>query len=402
MTASGPLIPSWGRLAPDLPGILGARLEETVDVVARTVSASIPAFADIEDPKFERDLHEAVRVAVGRFLELVGTDQPALPDHVRDAFVSLGAAEAREDRSPDILLGALRIAARLLLRNAVQALSDVRPVDTDELLDLSDAVTAYVDELATASTDGFAQQLREQAGEVDRRRRLLGELVLRGGASEEAVAAAAAAVGWRRIDALVAVVLPSEHAPGARFRYGAEAVLVDRDDDSVLLLRAGPRATRSQLVEVLRGRRAVVGPTLGWPGAPQGVRLAELTARLISDRHGDADATDPVFVDDHLTLLAVRGEPGALDVLAARRLAPFDDLADGARRRLLVTLESWLRHWGSRADVAAELFIHPQTVSYRVKALRELIGDDLDDAAARFELLLVLSDRFGPGSQPPS
>ena len=31
-------------------------------------------------------------------------------------------------------------------------------------------------------------------------------------------------------------------------------------------------------------------------------------------------------------------------------------------------------------------------MSYRLKRLRELLGDDLDDPTARFELLLVLAE----------
>lgn len=382
----------WAQLPAELAPALGARLERTVDEVARTVSGSIPAFARIEDPKFERDVHAAVRVAVERFVDLVGTDQPALPPPVRETFVALGAAEARDDRSPEVLLGALRIASRLLLRNAARALGAVRPVAPEELLDLSDAVTAYGDELAAASTDGYALQVREQASETDRRRRLLGELLLRGGAAESAATAAAAAIGWRGLGELVPVLLPTEHARDARFRYGADAVVIDREDDAVLLLRAGARSGRTQLGEALRDRGAVVGPTQPWARVPDGVRLAELTAELVE---GAAVPGAPVFADDHLALLALRGEPGALTVLSARRLAPFAGLAPGPRDRLLLTLRSWLRHWGSRSDVAAELFVHPQTVSYRVRRLRDLLGEDLDDPAARLELLLVLTDRFG-------
>jgi DNA-binding PucR family transcriptional regulator len=147
------------------------------------------------------------------------------------------------------------------------------------------------------------------------------------------------------------------------------------------------------LLEGFRGRGAVVGPTLGWRQVPEAVRLAELTAQLIAHRAGaDPTPADPVFADDHLTTLALRGEPGALAVLSARRLAPLAPLRSAARQRLLETLNSWLRHWGSRADVAAELYIHPQTVSYRLKRLRELLGDDLDDPTARFELLLALAN----------
>ena len=45
-------------------------------------------------------------VALERFLDLVGTDEPALPPRSREVFVGLGAAEAREDRGPEALLAA--------------------------------------------------------------------------------------------------------------------------------------------------------------------------------------------------------------------------------------------------------------------------------------------------------
>jgi hypothetical protein len=391
----------WARLPDELAPALRARLVVTVDTLARTVSGSVPAFARIDDPKFERDVHDAVQAAVGRFVDLVGADQPALPPHVRETFVALGAAEARDDRNPEILLAALRISSRLLLRAASQALAEVRPVDTDEVLDLSDAVTAFVDELAAASTDGFAQQLREQAGERDRRRRLLAELLLRGNAPESAVLSASAGIGWSRLEAVAPVLLPVGQARDARFRYGGDGVVLEREHDAVLLLRAGPRAERRQLVEGLRGRGAVVGPVLGWTRVPEGVRLAELTLTLVREGPASPDgAADPVFADDHLATLAVRGEPGALTVLSERRLAPFAGLPGPTRTRLLQTLHSWLLHWGSRAEVASELYIHPQTVSCRIRRLRELLGDDLDDATARFELLLALADPASGSTRP--
>jgi hypothetical protein len=363
------------------------QLETTVREVANAVTGAIPAFAQIQDSKFERDVHLAVTVALERFLDLIGTEEPALPPRSREVFVALGAAEAREDRGPEALLAALRIASRLMLRKACEALAEVRPVGTAEVVDLSEAIYAYVDELAAASTDGFTLQMREQAGEGDRRRRHLAELLLRGSAPSPVVLAAAAAIGWRTLDAVTAVLLPLDQARDARFRYGADGVVVERGRDAVLLLRAGPRATRAQLADALDGRGAVVSPTLGWAQAPEGVRLAELASELVGPR------ADPVFADDHLAALALRGEPGALAVLSTRRLAPLADVRATQRDRLLETLRSWLLHWGSRADVSAELFVHPQTVSYRLKHLRELFGDELDDPVVRFELLLVLAFR---------
>ncbi len=186
---------------------------------------------------------------------------------------------------------------------------------------------------------------------------------------------------------MVPVLLPPDQARDARFRFAADGVVAERAHDAVLLLRAGPRTERAALAEALDGREAVVGPALSWTEVPEAVRLAERAAELL----GSAPA--PMFVEDHFAALALRGEPGALAALSTRRLAALDGLRPAQREQLLVTLESWLRHWGSRTAVAAELYVHPQTVSYRVNRLRDLLGPDLDDPAARFELLLVLSQR---------
>ena len=53
----------------------------------------------------------------------------------------------------------------------------------------------------------------------------------------------------------------------------------------------------------------------------------------------------------------------------------------------------WLRAEGHRPTVARELGVHPQTVRYRTVQLRELLGDQLDDPDARFELELALRAR---------
>lgn len=366
-----------------------SRLPATVEAIA---AGAATAFTGEGGAKFERDVRTAVQVALDRFLDLAGTAEPALSPRIREVFVALGAAEARENRGPEVLLGALRTAARLMLRTASESLAALRPVTVEELIDLADASSAYVDELAAACTDGLARQLREQAGEGDRRRRQVADLLLRGGASPDLVRETAAGIGWPSLDLVVPVLLPLDQARDARFRFGAEGVVAERGRDAVLLLRAGPRAERAALTEALRGREAVVGPALGWAETPEAVRLAERTAELMKP------GGEPIFAEDHFAALALRGETGALAVLSARRLAPLAGLRAGQREQLLVTLESWLRHWGSRTAVAAELFVHPQTVSYRLNRLRDLLGDDLEDPAARFELLLVLAYRARPAT----
>jgi hypothetical protein len=375
----------WLNLPGDFAIAMRPRLPDAEQAISAAVGENTGTAAAGE--KFQRDVRTAVKVALDRFVDLAGTDEPALPPRIREVFVGLGAAEARENRGPETVLASLRIAARLLLREATLALSEQRPVSVAEVIDLADATSAFIDELATACTDGLARQLREQAGEGDRRRRQVADLLLAGGSPPEVVREAAAGIGWPAVDGIVPVLLPPDQARDARFRFGADGVVAERGRDAVLLLRAGSRADRAVLAEALHGRDAVVGPALSWTEVPQAVRLAERTAELITV------GPEPVFVDDHFAALALRGEPGALAVLTARRLAPLAGLRDSQREAFLVTLSSWLRHWGSRTAVAAELFVHPQTVSYRLNRMRELLGDDLDDPRTRFELQLVLAYR---------
>ena len=77
----------------------------------------------------------------------------------------------------------------------------------------------------------------------------------------------------------------------------------------------------------------------------------------------------------------------------ASRLAPLDHLPDGPRARLTETLAAWLDRPGQVQAVAAALDVHPQTVRYRVRQLRDLFGTRLEDPEARFELALALRAR---------
>ena len=65
--------------------------------------------------------------------------------------------------------------------------------------------------------------------------------------------------------------------------------------------------------------------------------------------------------------------------------------------KLAETLRAWLVHQGRRDDVAASLFVHPQTVRYRMGQVRELFGESLEDPATVVALTLALSSNPGAG-----
>ena len=146
---------------------------------------------------------------------------------------------------------------------------------------------------------------------------------------------------------------------------------------------------RSRLSEALRGA--------GRRGRPPGARWNTCRPACRSPRSPRrCSATgvlddDPVFADEHLDAIIVHRDARLLAAFRAQVLAPLADLPPAVAERLTETLTAWLRHFGDRQAIAAELHIHPQTVRYRMTQLHELFGPVLDDPAGRARLMLALA-----------
>jgi hypothetical protein len=363
-------------------------LPDVVEEVIAAVAVAVPAYARPLEGRFGEGVREGVEVALARFLELPGTREPALLPESRRVYASLGRGEVRQGRTLDGLLAAYRAGARVTLRRMSQG-ALAAGLDTDTLVALGESVLAYIEELSAASAEGFAFEQSERAGEMNRRRVDLLELLLHGQADDVAAQSAAAAAGWVLPPSLVAVTMPLDEASGVRFRLGSRALTMARVTDAVALVPA-PRSLRDrdELARALQGRSAVVGPARDWRRVPDSLRLATMAATAMPHAHGPDDP--PLWVEEHLADLVIGAESQALDDLAELRLAPLAGLKSASREKLAETLYAWLRHWGQRAPMAKELNIHAQTVGYRLTQLRELFGDALDDPQARFELELVL------------
>ncbi len=132
---------------------------------------------------------------------------------------------------------------------------------------------------------------------------------------------------------------------------------------------------------------ASLGPTVGVAQARASMRWACLARELASS---DAEL---VVAEERLADLALRAAPELVEALAVRALAPLEQESERSRERLEDTLHAWLRHHGSQQAVAAELGVHPQTVRYRLRRLRELFGAKLEDADERFALQAALRAR---------
>ena len=140
----------------------------------------------------------------------------------------------------------------------------------------------------------------------------------------------------------------------------------------------------------------MLGPSV----APEDARASAERARAVRSlaAAGTVPAGGVIAAEEHLGAVVAHGDPEALRDLAARRLEPLAAETPASRARLAETLRTWLDHQGEVAPVAAELHVHPQTVRYRVKRLRERFGPALDDPEARFELALALRSPVSPAT----
>ncbi|WP_427173179.1 PucR family transcriptional regulator [Arthrobacter sp. 92] len=380
--------PPWFALPREVSELLRPRMPGIVEAIIDAVPQLVPAYARPIEGRFGRGLRRGVAAALDRFLQLPGTRLPALSEESRQLVAGLGSGEFRQGRSMDALLSAYRMGARVTFRE-MSKISVEHDLGLSVVVDLGESILAYIDELSAVSAEAYAFEQSERAGAVDRRRTELLELLVMGHADEAALRQAASIADWSIPARLVVVTLPLDRAGGLRLQLGPGTLVVERETDAVALVPARKSsAGRAELEKALKGRSASVGPAGGWEKVPESLRLAVLAASVLPPREGPDDP--PIWADEHLAQIILGSEPSAVAELAERRLAPLEQLRPAQRERLAETLLSWLRHWGQRAPVAAELGIHPQTVGYRAAQLRELFGDDLEDPRARFELELAL------------
>jgi hypothetical protein len=295
----------------------------------------------------------------------------------------------------DALLAAYRVGARVAWRE-LAGLAAGAGVDAATMAQFAELVFAYIDELSAASVAGHTDELSTSGRVLERYRERLGQHLL-AGAAQDVLDAAAERAGWASPTTLTAVLVPSAQVRGVLASLGPDTLVVGEDLPDVgggdhpltlLLVPDVDGTARRHLLRVLADRQAVVGPPRPWPLARSSYDRAARTAAMVASV---ANHVGPVDSEDHLAELIVGADPGALEDLRTRALAPLRDLRPATRERLEETLRSWLLHQGRRDAVAAELHVHAQTVRYRMGQIRELYGDQLDDPATVLDLLLALS-----------
>jgi hypothetical protein len=357
------------------------------EVAGRTVSAithDVPSYSDALSGPMGETIRNAVELALGGFISLAarsggGTVQTPTAPAVDGAY-QLGRGEARSGRSVDALLSAYRIGARVAWRE-MSAAAVRNDVDADTLARFAELVFAYIDELSASSVAGHNDELAT-TGRV--RHRLLERLAahLLDGSTPEAVETAAERADWSPPGTLTAVIVPESQVRSVFNAIIGETLTSTEDIEGMVLLLVpnvhGRR--RTTLLKALAGLDAFAGPARPWLD----VRSSYDRARRVRALGLGPDS------EEHLAELVLTADESALADLRARALAPLGDLSPNSAEKLTETLRSWLLHHGRRDAVAAELFVHAQTVRYRMGQLRELFGERLEDPRTVLELTIAL------------
>jgi PucR C-terminal helix-turn-helix domain/GGDEF-like domain len=351
------------RMNDELPWFrsLGAEARSWVGLIA---SAGISSFVDwFKDPDSHRTVTADVFgtapreltgvISLHQTVDLVRTTIAVVEEQVDNVVAPEDRVAVRESvmrYSREIAFAAAEVYAKAAeQRGAWDARLEALVVDSVLRGEADDAVRSRATALGWASTSGVCVVLGhtpegDTAAAVDEIKR---------STRAAAVDALCAVQGDRLVVVLGGVKDPDSAAARIANHFGAGAVVTGPVVDDLLSANRSARAA-------LAGLRAAVA----WPEAPR-----------------------PVSSDDLLPERALAGDGHARRRLVSAVYTPLADAGSG----LLETLAAYLDSSGSIEATGRRLFVHPNTVRYRLRRITDVTGLAPTDARDAYTLRLALS-----------
>ncbi|HEY5032146.1 MAG TPA: helix-turn-helix domain-containing protein [Actinomycetes bacterium] len=264
----------------------------------------------------------------------------------------------------------------------------------DEQL-VREAVLLYSREIAFAAAQVYAQAAEARGAWDARLEALVVDALLRGDV-DEAIRSRASALGWgQRGQVAVVVGLATDASPDAVADGVQRAAKAARLD--VISAVQGDRLVVAidGVTDPVLAAKAMAGQFAAGP-VVAGPVVADLTSAALSATEAVAalraaaawpSAPRPVASEQLLPERALDGDTGARTRLIEQG---YLSLADGAGD-LLATLTSYLDASGSIEGAARALFVHPNTVRYRLRRVSEVTGFVPTEARGAFALRIALT-----------
>jgi DNA-binding PucR family transcriptional regulator len=264
---------------------------------------------------------------------------------------------------------------RLVIAVVEERIEQIAPGDEAEV---REAVLRYSREIAFAAAQVYAQAAEARGAWDARLESLVVDALLRG-ESGDSLHSRAAALGWTGHGSVVVVVGKTPDAEPETVvddihraaRGHSLDVLTGVQGDRLVAILGGAtdplRAARHLLAQFGPGP-VVVGPSVAdLAGATQSA-----TAALAGTRAAPAwpEVPRPVLADDLLPERALIGD----EVARAKLIGEVFQPLEASSPTLVETLGVLLEQTSSLEGTARALFVHPNTVRYRVRRITEITG----------------------------
>ncbi len=278
-----------------------------------------------------------------------------------------------------------------LVRTTVDTVEDhvsMLAVDGDEA-SLREGVLRYSREVAFATTEIYASEAETRGAWDARLEALVVHAVVRGEA-DETFRSRVTELGWAEVTRVAVVVgsAPQDPGPGgsagitgslrqAAHRRDLEALTAVQGQRLICVLgrTEDPLSDATKLAPHFGQGPIVVGPAV--PHLFAAGRSARAALSGADAARGWAQAPRPVSADDLLAERTLLGEAPARRALVDRVYVPLRDSGSA----LLETAYAYLECGGGIEATGRLLFIHPNTVRYRLGRIEDLV--DLDLSAPR-------------------
>ncbi|MDK1473939.1 helix-turn-helix domain-containing protein [Streptomyces sp. 549] len=387
---------AWRDVPPVRVRTFTERARNEIPVLAedilREIRREYPTLPVILDESGEPMSLVGIRRALEHFVEHLATGLGS--PHVHPpVFQEFGRGELLQGRSLDSLQAIYRLGVRLAWRRLAE-IGQQAQIPAPAMYELAESGFQYLDGLVAESVRGYAEAAARQAGERLRLQRRLLDLLLTEQHRDDSslqtmLAERAARIGWPLPESLAVAVLVRPARESVPPAVGPD-VLLDMEREQPLMIVPDPDAAgRAELLRrATAGWTGAIGPPVPLSDAAKSLRWAQCAVALME--HGQLPGGGLLHCTEHTEALVLLPPAELIDDLGRRLLAPLADCGPTHSRRLAETLLAWLETRGGAPEVANRLGVHPQTVRYRLRQIRELWGDGIDDPDMRFAMELVL------------
>jgi sugar diacid utilization regulator len=412
------------RSAPRLPAALITELERRRSGMARHMARAVVSLVRWDGstgvPPQRTAIARACEAGLDLFLAAAREARPATNEELR-RVAQLGILQARSSQSVEPILSAYRIAARVAW-DAILAAWRGHPEATPEAVMLTaNYVFTALDQVAAEVTKTYLHAREQHLQRGTRAQARLFHALISDNFDSElelqkqalalnmpivptgyVVAVCNLIVGNRdseRGGQALADVASSLETPRGEIHHATDpsTLVVLWPAESVANVDSARQFVAQLQEEAMRrsgAARARVRAGIGGyhPGL-RGISRSYLEAQQAIEAGRKLRPEGVVHRHDELIPHLVTAQnPRLAERFVVHSLGPLMDRKLRNREQLLETLEAYLIR-GSVKEAAAALGLHRHTVLYRLDKLRELLGGDLDEPAARLRLHFALELR---------